>query len=124
MGNDDLIRLIQEWTALNQPGRMPVSIKIRFHDKSKLELLVPVTVVSEIQAQVQRPLSDCERDILSLLESEDKRMKQDKIVALLSESEPPLHGAQTVRNALARLTKEELLINPRDGRGYALPDWE
>jgi hypothetical protein len=47
---------------------------------------------------------------------------RQKVVRPPRDTETP-HGEGTVGKELAELTRAGLLVNPRDKRGYRLPEW-
>lgn len=64
----------------------------------------------------------CRRDIMAAVGEEGRPITRKQLVRVLRERGTP-HGPGTVAKALAELTAAGKLVNPRDRRGYRLPDW-
>jgi uncharacterized protein YbaR (Trm112 family) len=64
----------------------------------------------------------CRRDILAAVQEAGCPLTRRQLVRVLRERGTP-HGPGTVAKALAELTATGELVNPRDRRGYRLPDW-
>jgi hypothetical protein len=66
--------------------------------------------------------SRCRADVLSVVRSAGRPLTRKDVVRALRAAGTP-HGPGTVNKALAELTRAGELVNPRDRRGYRLPDW-
>lgn len=64
----------------------------------------------------------CRRDILVAVREAGHPLTRRQLVRVLRER-GTAHGPGTVAKALAELTSAGELVNPRDRRGYRLPDW-
>ena len=64
----------------------------------------------------------CRRDILDLVRSAGKPLTRKQVVRGLKDA-GKAHGLGTVAKALAELTTGKELENPKDKKGYRLPDW-
>lgn len=64
----------------------------------------------------------CKADVLAVIGAADRPLPRLKVIRALRAVGKP-HGAGTVAKALADLTRERALVNPRDKRGYRLPGW-
>jgi hypothetical protein len=79
----------------------------------------------DLTGQEHRTLTDCERDVLGVIERAGRRLSGDEAKLALQEANL-LHGDSTVTHALADLVQVKgLLTNRRDsrGKGYGLPEW-
>jgi hypothetical protein len=79
----------------------------------------------KLLAAQQRTLTDCERDVLGIIERAGRRLSGDEVKLALQEA-TLLHGESTVNHALADLSRRHgLVTNRRDsrGKGYGLPEW-
>lgn len=66
--------------------------------------------------------SGCKQDILAALRAAGRPLTRKLLVKALRDAKAG-HGPGTVAKALADLTKSGDLLNPRDRRGYRLPEW-
>ena len=64
----------------------------------------------------------CRQDILKLVGDAGRPLTRKDVIRGLRDGKKP-HGTGTVAKALAELTKGGELVNPKDKRGYRLPDW-
>lgn len=64
----------------------------------------------------------CRADILAAVRAAGRPLTRRQVVRALRERGTG-HGPGTVAKALAELTAAGELVNPRDRRGYRLPDW-
>jgi hypothetical protein len=65
----------------------------------------------------------CRADVLAAVRAADRPMSTKEVVRALRLARKS-HGVGTVTKALADLTREGELTNPRDGRGYRPKGWE
>jgi hypothetical protein len=66
--------------------------------------------------------SDCKTDILEALRAAQQPQTRKEVVKALRKT-GKAHGLGTVAKALADLTASGELMNPKDKKGYRLPDW-
>jgi hypothetical protein len=64
----------------------------------------------------------CREDVLGVVRVAGRALTRKEIVKALRDAGTP-HGPSTVGKALADLTADGTLINPRDKCGYRLPEW-
>jgi hypothetical protein len=64
----------------------------------------------------------CKADILAVVRGAGRPMPRKQIVRALRDARTG-HGPGTVAKALADMTTAGELVNPKDKRGYRLPDW-
>src|SRR5262249_24756356 len=64
----------------------------------------------------------CRKDVLGAVQQAGRPLTRKEVVRALREARKP-HGVGTVAKALADLTAAGELVNPRDKKGYRLPDW-
>jgi len=86
---------------------------------------MPAPPADPIHAPVTHPLSDCEKDILMLIEEAGRRMTVGEVLRNL-EAAGKVYGESTVRHALPYLRNvANLLNNATDdyGKGYGLVEW-
>jgi hypothetical protein len=75
-----------------------------------------------VERRTRGERAGCKRDILAALRAAGRPLTRNLIVKALRDARAG-HGPGTVAKALADLTKVGDLLNPRDRRGYRLPDW-
>jgi hypothetical protein len=68
------------------------------------------------------PRADCKVHILEIIRAASQPQTRKEIVKALRRAGKH-HGAGTVAKALADLTSTGELANPRDKKGYRLPEW-
>jgi tRNA A-37 threonylcarbamoyl transferase component Bud32 len=108
----DAMRVLIEWQMYPHKVRA-----VAEHAGKRVTITVePIHVVPLFDM-----LSECERDIMSALKSAGQRLTRPQIVAAL-DAAGQLHGDSTIRNALARLVRAEILDSPGVGKrgGYGL----
>jgi hypothetical protein len=66
--------------------------------------------------------AQCKEDVLLVIRAAGRPLTRKEVVKALRAVGTP-HGTGTVNKALADLTAAGELINPRDRRGYRMPDW-
>lgn len=64
----------------------------------------------------------CREDIIAVVRAARRALTLKEIVKALRDAQRG-HGPGTVTKALAELTRSGDLVNPRDKRGYRLPEW-
>ena len=64
----------------------------------------------------------CRADVLAVVAAAGEPVTQKEVIRALKVA-GARHGAGTVIKALADLTAAGALVNPRDKRGYRLPEW-
>lgn len=64
----------------------------------------------------------CRADVLAAIRAAGRPLTRKEVVRALKDA-GVRHGPGTVAKALADLTASRALINPRDKRGYRLPEW-
>jgi hypothetical protein len=64
----------------------------------------------------------CQQDVVGVVEAAGRPLTRKEVVKALREAGKD-HGPGTVAKALADLTSAGELVNPRDKRGYRLPEW-
>jgi hypothetical protein len=101
-------------------AKLPCQVVVRFSGERDLEG-VSVEVLG-ITAEVELPVGDCFRDIVTLLARTGHRLTTTEIMAGLAGQDTP-HGDGPVRATLAAAVKDKLLTNDQKARppGYALP---
>lgn len=78
------------------------------------------TAVAEGQGSGGR--AGCRADVLAVVRAADRPLTTKEVVRALRLARKA-HGLGTVTKALADLTREGELMNPRDGRGYRPKGW-
>jgi hypothetical protein len=109
-------------TRLSSDDSQPRPAVVTLTD-DRYRVTVRIVEVRPISAlKLHRPLTECEHDILDVLSSEVAPMTTIRVEALL-ESRRMFHGEATVKRGLARLVREESLVNYQDApRGYQITD--
>jgi hypothetical protein len=64
----------------------------------------------------------CKQDIVEVVQATGRPLTRKEVVRALRAAGKD-HGAGTVAKALADLTAAGELVNPKDKRGYRLPEW-
>lgn len=90
----------------------------------KLLEVAPSTAFTNRQAvkdDDDASLTECQRDILNLIRSENRRLVTNRVLEKLE----GMHGESTIKGALADFVKDEYLNNCSKcrPRGYGLPTW-
>jgi Fe2+ or Zn2+ uptake regulation protein len=80
------------------------------------------TAAAERRRRSGRGRGECRKDVVELVRVEGRPLTRKEIVRGLR-SAGKNHGPSTVAKALADLTAAGELVNPRDKRGYRLPEW-
>jgi hypothetical protein len=80
------------------------------------------TAGAERRRRVGRGRAECQADILDALRTAGHPLTRKELLKALR-SAGKNHGESTVAKALANMTTAGELLNPRDKRGYRLPDW-
>jgi hypothetical protein len=104
----------------------PVAVRVTEAD-GRLACLVLVWEAGEVMptaAGMRRrgERAGCRADILAAVREAECPLTRRQLVRVLRER-GTAHGPGTVAKALAELTAAGELVNPRDRRGYRLPDW-
>ena len=80
------------------------------------------TAGAERRRRVGRGRAECQTDIVDVLRRTAHPLTRKELLKALR-SVGKSHGEGTVAKALADLTAAGELVNPRDKRGYRLPEW-
>jgi hypothetical protein len=80
------------------------------------------TVGAERRRRSGEKRAECKQDIIEVLRAANKALIRKQVVKALTAAGKD-QGAGTVAKALADLTAAGELVNPKDKKGYRLPDW-
>lgn len=146
MPTDTWMIALREYVATLAPGKVPTWIKIELENDPERCISMPVPPlplpvgkvsgddlpaaevsppVVEVSPATDEELTECERDLVEILDVAGRRMTGDEIKDELQKA-GKLHGDSTITKALPRLVhQKKRLTNRRDsyGRGYGLADW-
>jgi hypothetical protein len=79
-------------------------------------------VAAERRRRVSGARARCREDVLEVVRRAGRAVTRKEVIRALRAAGLP-HGPGTVSKALADLTAAGELVNPRDKRGYRMPDW-
>jgi hypothetical protein len=80
------------------------------------------TVGAERRRRSGEKRAGCKQDIVEVLRAANKALTRKQVVKALKDARKD-HGTGTVAKALADLTAAGELVNPKDKKGYRLPEW-
>jgi hypothetical protein len=80
------------------------------------------TVGAERRRRSGERRAECRADIVEMLRAANRALTRKQVVKALKGAGKE-HGPGTVAKALADLTASGELANPKDKKGYRLPDW-
>ncbi|HJZ54698.1 MAG TPA: hypothetical protein VKE74_07045 [Gemmataceae bacterium] len=80
------------------------------------------TVGAERRRRAGCGRADCKKDIVEVVSAAGRALTRKEVVKALREAGKE-HGVGTVAKALADLTGSGELVNPKDKKGYRIPDW-
>jgi hypothetical protein len=83
--------------------------------------LMPAVAV-ERRRRISGARARCREDVLAVVRRAGRAITRKEVIKALRAAGLS-HGPGTVSKALADLTAAGELVNPRDKRGYRLPDW-
>lgn len=76
----------------------------------------------ERHRRASAPRSECRTDILEVIRAAGQPQTRKDVLRALRQAGKQ-HGPGTVAKALADLTAAGVLANPKDKKGYRLPEW-
>ena len=83
--------------------------------------MMPAAAV-ERRRRISGARARCREDVLAVIGRAGRSLTRKEVIKALRAAGRP-HGPGTVGKALADLTAAGELVNPRDKRGYRMPDW-
>ena len=104
--------------ALAELPRPPRGVRVANSDGD----LACEVVVRPTRPRRRGGREQCRADILGVVRKADCPLTRKEVIRALREAGKS-HGPGTVAKALAELTATEELVNPRDKRGYRMPEW-
>ena len=79
-------------------------------------------VAAERRRRISGARAQCREDVLAVVRRAGRAVTRKEVIRALRAAGTS-HGPGTVSKALADLTACGELVNPRDKRGYRMPDW-
>jgi Fe2+ or Zn2+ uptake regulation protein len=80
------------------------------------------TIRSERRRQTGGVRATCKADIIEVIREANQPLTRKEVMKELRQTRKS-HGAGTVAKALADLTSTGELANPKDKKGYRMPEW-
>lgn len=125
----EVLATVRAFVLAKLPGEVPDRITVHLVSGRKLSAPVPLCGMTPPNTLDPAPLpgelTECEQDILRVIEEAGERLTTAKVMQALQE-QSCIHGDSTVIHSLADLCRRKgRLTNRKDGhgRGYGLADW-
>lgn len=116
---------------LSELGELAEKPKMRVaHAEGGLACLIQVwraseampTAGAERRRQTSGGRAECKRDVVEVVRAAGRPLTRKEVLKELRAANKS-HGAGTVAKALAELARTVELVNPKDKKGYRLPEW-